>query len=280
MLCSAGTLPPEVQPGPFFQSIVTLLLHFSLPVVPSGWSAQPPCHLLYSSIGLTLDCDLMVFHFCAILLFSLGKGYTGGPFWGQITSVKNCKTFFPQLGMPLGWLRGSYCIPSISVVCAGLRTPRVPSGNRVLLKRLLHLSREFVICEIGILSRVPGLSAGFLGPPELGVWAQNPPPKTSQHSELSTNVKQSKAKQSKAMQCTYAKQGETNQCYATQSNAKQCKAMQSKAKQSKAIQSNATKRNAMQSKAMQSNAKQSNAKQCKAMHSNAKQCKANQCRAM
>lgn len=36
----------------------------------------------------------MVFHFRAILLFSLGKGYTGGPFWGQITSVKNCKTFF------------------------------------------------------------------------------------------------------------------------------------------------------------------------------------------
>ena len=39
---------------------------------------------------------------------------------------------------------------------------------RMPISRLLHLSREFVVSEIGILSRVPGLSAGFLGPPELG----------------------------------------------------------------------------------------------------------------
>lgn len=40
------------------------------------------CYLLYSSMGLTLDRGLMVFYFRAILLFSLGKGFTGGPLWG------------------------------------------------------------------------------------------------------------------------------------------------------------------------------------------------------
>ena len=88
--------------------------------------------------------------------------------------TRNAFKNVPQLGMPLGWLRGSYCVPSIPVVCAGQQTPRVPWRNRVLLKRLLHFSREFVISEIGILSRVPGLWAGLLGPPEPGSWAPNP----------------------------------------------------------------------------------------------------------
>ena len=79
-----------------------------------------------------------------------------------------------RLRMPLGWLRGSYWIPKQSVAWTGAARARVPWRNRVLLKRLLHLSHEFVVSEIGILRRVPGLWAGSLGPLEPGSWAPKP----------------------------------------------------------------------------------------------------------